>query len=454
MELDEVDLKKELTIMLEKEVGFTGKFILEKQCQTLNIDPENIKYVDLEPLSEKVEWALKNYIGEKRARELHKGMLEYRTAMDVVHKAKRSNYDDLQQFTFRHLAEANITIALKKLDLGLHAECIEALTNARAMLEKASPEERKVLDSRVSRIMGRALSFSSKTYDDAVDEYKKSISAGAGSDVHYDVALSWNGIGGISWHLGMYDDARDYYMKALDALEPMQTESRNEKNKKIGATALIKSGLGRVYLEQKDYENSVKYSQEAIDLYKSIDNYAEAGRTLCNLARAHEEQGDFATAIDGYMQSIAFCANSGALVLQGWALTYLANALIESGRADEARVHLEKAEHILGNFADAVAYSKLNCTWGKYHREKGQWTDGIERFQRSIDVVSNAKAPDHLAIARAELGALFLRKGDGQRALESLQIALGWYKDVNDKKNVIKMQEMIHRSGGFNSGLV
>jgi tetratricopeptide (TPR) repeat protein len=452
--LGEVNLKKELTLMLEKEVGFTGKFILEKQCQNLNIDPENINYEDLEPLAGKVKWALKNYIGEKRADEIQKGMLEYSTAMDVVHKANKSNYEDLQQFTFKHIAEADITIALKKLDLGLHAECLEVLKRARTMLEKAEPEEAKILDSRISRLMGRVLSLCNSTYDEAIEEYQRSITTGTGSNVHYDVALSWNGIAGISWHLGRYDDALEYYRKALDTLEPMPTESRNQKNKKTSANALIKSGMGRVYLEQKDYESSAKFSGEAIELYRSIDNFAEAGRVSINLARANEESGNYSKAIDGYNEAITLCTNSGALMQQGWALTYLANALIESGRTDEARAHLEKADKILGNFADPVAYSKLNCTWGKYHREKGQWSDGIERFQRSIDVVSNAKAPDHLAIARAELGALFLRKGDGQKALESLQIALGWYKDVNDKKNVIKVQDMIHRSGGFNSGLI
>jgi len=440
--------------MLEKEVGFTGKFILERQCQALNKDIENISYVDLEPLANNVKQAIKHYTGEKRAEEIRKGMLEYQMAMDVVEKASATNFENLKNFAFLHLVEADITIARKKLDLGLNSECIDALKKARDLLENTDRSEANALESRISRLMGRALSTSSETFDRAVIEFQRAISSGTVSDDHYNVALSWRGIGSLSWRIGRYSDSLEHYNKGLAALESMPDSSKEERNRKMLAQGLIKSGIGRTYMDLLEYEKAIEYDQEAIDIFEALDNFAEAGRAYSNLGLVYEKVGNCPMAVGGYQQAISFCVNSGSLLNQGWAMVNLANLLIDCGRAEEARPHLEKAEQILGNFSDPLAYSKLNCTWGKYHREKGQWSDGIQRFQRSIDVVKNAKAPDYLANAKEGLGFLYLKKGDGKNATENFQQALEWFNEKNDLEHVYKLRDLVDRSSGFTSGLL
>ena len=435
--MERIDLKQELILLLEKEIGFTGKFILEKQCRNLDIDPDKICYSDLEPLARKVTLAIRSYTGEKRADEIKKSIMEYHQALEVVEHSLASDQ------TPEELIEAEITIASKKLAVNMYPEARDALIKARELLGKVDTDNSKSLDSRISRLLGRVLSTSGETLEDAIEEYQRSIFAGMATGQHYDVALSWNGIGSISWRLGQHQRALDCYDKALKAIDQFAAESRNDKQKKQGAVAIIKSSLGNVYLDLLDYESAIKYNEEAIEDFRSMGNDAEVGRIYNNLARVYEEMGNYPRAMDRYERAIKYCGESGSLRMQGWALTNLASTFIENKRLEDARIHLEKAEHILANFTDAIANSKLHCMWGKYYREKGVWQNSTECFEKSIEAVINAKSPDYLAIAREEFGIMYVKKKDKQKAKELLDKALEWYIEKKDTVRIPKIEKLL-----------
>lgn len=382
-------------------------------------------------------WAIRSYTGDKRAEEIRKNILEYRKALDVVDSSIAHSE------TPGKLIEAQITIAIKKFDVGMHQEAREALEKARIALKNVAPSEAKSTDSRISRLMGRALSATGKTLDESIIEYQRSIATGIESGEHYEVALSWNGIGSISWRLGQFQKALECYNKALKSLESMETKSKNDKNRKQSAEALLKSGLGNVYLDLLDFDAAIRYNEEAIETFRVMGNNAEMGRIYNNLARVYEEMGNYPKAIDRYERAIKYISESGSMRMQGWALTNLASTLVEHGNVDDARQHLEKAEKILSNFSDSVAQSKLHCMWGKYCREKRDWSNGIEHFQKSIAALDNVKTPDYLALAQEEFGILYLKKGDKAKAIVFLRPAIEWYREKKDGARISKLEKLL-----------
>ena len=92
--MEKMDLRHELTLLLEKEVGFTGKYILEKQCKSLNIEVDNIDSEKLEPLADRITWAIKGYTGDKRAEDIKRGILDYRKALQTVDSAMENHDED------------------------------------------------------------------------------------------------------------------------------------------------------------------------------------------------------------------------------------------------------------------------------------------------------------------------------------------------------------------------
>ena len=129
--------------------------------------------------------------------------------------------------------------------------------------------------------------------------------------------------------------------------------------------------------------------------------------------------------------------------MEGWALTNLASALVEYDRASEAREHLDRAEKVLRDFEDPIAHSKLNCMWGKYHRERGEWSNGIERFKKSIKFIKKARSPDYLAIAQEEFGILYLKKKDVEKAIPLLEEALAWYLEKGETARADKINSYL-----------
>ncbi|MDD4308712.1 MAG: tetratricopeptide repeat protein, partial [Thermoplasmata archaeon] len=363
--------------------------------------------------------------------------------MDLVEKAAATNFRDLANFTFMHIIEAEITIAAKKLDVGLHEDAVENLRKARALLDRLPPEDVGFLNSRICRLMGRALSANNLTFNEAMEEFQKSVSFGTASNAHYDVALSWKGMASICRRSGRFSESHDYYNRALAAIGPMEAKSRNEKTKKLNAEALILSGLASVNMNLSDYEAAIEFNERSISIFKEIGNGSEAGRVYSNLAKVYEEMGKYEMAVDCYENAVKHTTGSGSLLHHGLYLISLVNILIDMQEMAEAKVQLEKAEHILSNFSDPLAVSKLNCMWGKYHREKAEWDDGIERFRMSIEAVIGANALDQLARTREEFGIMYLKKGDGHRAIEVLQEALDWYIEMDDRAKIPKLQDLI-----------
>ena len=441
--VDEIDLRQELTLLLEKEVGFTGKFILEKQCRALDIDPDNICCDDLELLAKKVTWAILSYTGEKRAEEIRKDILEYKNALDIVDHAVARKENPA------NIIEAQLLIANKKLALGMTDEALEALDIANQHLPDLDKWDAQVFEGRIMRSIARAFSRDVDRLDDAREQYEMAIKKGIGTNQHYDVALSWAGLGAISWRFGKHKEALSNYNKALKALAPYVAKSRNEKAKKHAAKALMKSGLGNVYLDLLDYDAAIKYNEEALELFKTLDNGAEVGRVYNNLARVYEEMGNYQRAIDRYERAIKYTKESGELRMEGWALTNLASALVEYGKASDAKEYLDRAEKVLRDFKDPIAHSKLNCMWGKYHREKSEWSNGIERFNKSIKFIKTARSPDYLAIAQEEFGMLYVKKGETEKAVPLLDEALAWYLEKGETKRVEKLNSQLKNLKGI-----
>lgn len=429
----EFDLKHELTLLLEKEIGFTGKFILEKQCKNLKLDFAHLDSKDLTSLANQICTALRGYVGEKRAEEIKKNILDYRKALETV-TGKEANPDDPA-----FMIEAQITIADNKLAIGMLKDAEAALRDAKSLLAKCDERERNVLEAKVSRHLARALSREKASIMEAEAEYGKAIKLGESAGQHYEVALSWNGLGAISWRAGQHKKALEYYNNALIEIERIPAESRRDKVGKQNAEAIIKAGLGNVYLDLLDMDKAIQNCEEAIEIFKELGNWAEVGRVYNNLARVYEETGKFNLAIDRYERGIRHSKDAGELRMEGWTLTNLASALIEDGKVSEALPHLERSEKLLANFKDPVAHSKLHCMWGKYYREKGDWKAGIEHFTKSMEFVREENAPDYLATAEEEFGIMYLKMGDKEKALTLLNSALTWYKKKGELTHMEKI---------------
>ena len=66
-------ISKELIKIMESELGEMGPFVVKKQCNKLDIDPENITVKDIPPLSKALSESMKMF-GYDKARVIYQKM--------------------------------------------------------------------------------------------------------------------------------------------------------------------------------------------------------------------------------------------------------------------------------------------------------------------------------------------------------------------------------------------
>ncbi len=426
--------------MLEKEVGFTGKFILQKQCQHLNIDPDSINTDCLPQLSNQIHWAIKSFTGDKKADEIKKGIMKYKKALDMVNNAVEKQKEDPIDSI-----EAQITIGAAKMQIGKADESIKAYREALVVYDNNSLDD-MILKARISRKLARALTNSKEGRDEARDLYNNVIDMRMGAEGLYNKALAWNGLGVISWREGDHATSLDHYMESIKMITSISTASKNDKKRKDRAMARIHTGLGNTCLDLLNMEMSIYHNMKAIELYTKLGDNSGIGLTYNNLARVYEETGQYSKAIDGYEKGIEQCRKGGSMRMEGWAMTNLASALIENRRAGDAIQHLDRASKVLANFKDPIAHSKLHCMYGKYYSAVENYHESELHFQKSIDFVIDENSPDYLAIAREEMGKMYHQKGDMVRAEEALIAALDWYIIKKEDARIQNIQKLLGNS--------
>jgi tetratricopeptide (TPR) repeat protein len=227
----------------------------------------------------------------------------------------------------------------------------------------------------------------------------------------------------------------------------MGVESIRDKLRKRNTEALIKSGLGNVHLDLLNIDEAIRNNEEAIEIFKELEKWDEAGRVYNNLARVYEEVGEFDKAIERYELGLEHSKNGGALRMRGWTMTNLASTFIEAKQTPRALPLLKTAEEILAEFKDPIAHSKLHCMYGKYYREVGEWSKGIEHFKKSTDSLKGVNAPDYLALAEEEFGTLYQRMGEDKKARKLLEKALTWYEKKEETTRIEKIKKQLRRLG-------
>jgi hypothetical protein len=182
-------LTQELMLLLEKEVGETGPSILKKQCEDLGIDVKAIAPYDIRRLVGPIFEAIRFYTGDKRANQITDGMLEYGNALETVASPNEAVMNRIN---------AHLLIADKKLYLGMVEEAEAVINNAKSLLRDLKSPEREECQVKVGRHLGRVLTRDRKRAKEAISEFESVITLGEKIGSHYDVALSWNGMGAMA----------------------------------------------------------------------------------------------------------------------------------------------------------------------------------------------------------------------------------------------------------------
>ena len=64
------EISRKIYEIMAREMGHLGKFIVEKQCKDLGIDPENIEEKDIPPVANAIKKVMVSFAGDEKAKKI------------------------------------------------------------------------------------------------------------------------------------------------------------------------------------------------------------------------------------------------------------------------------------------------------------------------------------------------------------------------------------------------
>jgi predicted ATPase/class 3 adenylate cyclase len=196
-------------------------------------------------------------------------------------------------------------------------------------------------------------------------------------------------LGLIARRQGDYEQAREWYARALDPFENDEAYPLEETD----AYALALNGLGIIHRQQGDYAGAVACYEQALALARQARNRKREADALCGLGATAYYQRQFAEEVHYYEEAVRIQRTIGDRAGEAISLFSLAQVQILVGKYGQAEITLLEALAVV---------QAMGNRW----EEVNVW---------------NA------------LGVLYMELGDLDRAQECLQKGLGLCREIGDE---------------------
>ncbi|MCI0546641.1 MAG: sigma 54-interacting transcriptional regulator, partial [Candidatus Rokubacteria bacterium] len=282
------------------------------------------------------------------------------------------------------------------------------------------PERRRLLHARILEEMERL-------YADRLAELVDRLAYHAFHGGVWAKAVSYlRGAGARAVARSGHREAASYHEQALAALARLP-ETRATLAEGIDLRFELRSALQPL----GDLGTIISRLREAETLARKLDDPVRLGRILAYLTEYFRLTGDGTQALECGRRALGFAEALSDLPLQIGARTWL--GLVHFGCGDflEAiALFRETLESLEGDAAFErhglpqlpAVHSRTCLAWAL--AERGQFRDGIPFGEEAIRIAESVEHPLSLVVAYAGLGALYLRKGDPERAIPLLERGL------------------------------
>jgi tetratricopeptide (TPR) repeat protein len=226
------------------------------------------------------------------------------------------------------------------------------------------------------------------------------------------------------------EEAINYYVMALRALEQMDIKTE------IMVTKLgVVSKLGEIFNMIGQWDVSLGYQNQALNLSKKIGNDLERARALRTTGHIKQNKGEYDEALDNFQQGLDI---SGKIEdIHGLADTYrgLGRVFWRKGEFDSAINNYEKGLSLAQEILDEKLMATIYIELANIYSERGNWDKAIEYHTSSLNVLEKLK--DFYEIGRSynNLGVTYARKGDVGKAIEEYEKCI----EISDRTGNIRM---------------
>ncbi len=251
--------------------------------------------------------------------------------------------------------------------------------------------------------------------------------ASGDSEYRYWEGVALSNLGNISKTRGDFDDAQNYYRRALE----IQTELGNREE-----MAIAVGNLGNVALDRGNIDEAESNFLKALAIQEELGEEARAARQLRNLGNAAATRGDGDTADEYFQRALAIFERLGDDAGAADQLTGLGINAFQRSEYTEARDYTERALalHRRLGYKQAIAADLGNL--GNIAMLQDDDTAAEAYFSESLSLQRELGSRGGEATLLGALGQLAKRGGDLERAAEYLGQTLAIGEEIGARETV------------------
>ena len=231
-------------------------------------------------------------------------------------------------------------------------------------------------------------------------------------------------MGTIYYDRGNYQQALDYYLRALKFKEAL---------KQINGIASLRCNIGNIYIHQKQYEQARLHYEQAQEMFIQSGNRMGIGYTYNNLGVIFEETGELEKAITAYSEAFAIDRELGDKYGMSSSYYNLGEIYIKTNRLGLASEYLNKSLQMAREIANPSSIGIALVALARVSKLNGNYQEAIRLAQNALEI---ARAASSRTTQRNALQLL----ADAHEKTGNLQLSLNYTREMLMVKDSIEAE--------------
>jgi tetratricopeptide (TPR) repeat protein len=201
--------------------------------------------------------------------------------------------------------------------------------------------------------------------------------------------------------------------------------------------------LGFLHWATGDYGTALTYCRNALQLHRQLGDIEGEATALHNLAEIYRDLGSPRQALTQYEQALSLYWARQDQRRQGLTFYGMAHALRQMGQKSDAFSRYHQALVQCQAAGDRLMTSRVHHTLAGLHWDTGSLDQAIEHMQQALEISREIGYGSGIAHGLIALSYLFAQLGEIVPSLEHLREAISWLKLIEDEAGVAEAQAQL-----------
>ncbi len=223
--------------------------------------------------------------------------------------------------------------------------------------------------------------------------------------------ISYGALFSASWSK---DSTLNYYKSILNEME-------KEKYPELVSMAYI--NIGRALSYYGDFQQSISYLLQALELQEKINNEVEIAKIKYNLGVVYYNNNQYELAIDRFKEALLIYQKLNNKVLEAYCLNGIANTLIYTDQGNLAKPYLEKLISIADSTKNVVLQAVSRTALAGLKADSEEYKEALKLYTESIPYMEKYGNELLLANSFCNIASAYFKLNNLQLAKEFIDKA-------------------------------